>query len=354
MKLILYVILLSLMTGCSALPTPLEMGDMIFIRTMGVDEQEGEVELTVSTGRRSRGLQREVEPSLTVTGVGSSISGGVVEVAAQSQQQVYYGYLDQLLLGEGYCQQGILPALEYFARDGELGLSAEVWSVTGTAADAIASGGEEGVDSRLATLQLEGIQGTAGLTRTAGELLTDILENGATYLPRLTPSAEGDGTLLSAGYTIIIGDISVNTLTGESARGLELLEGEPSGDVFRSSTGVVLDIWDASCGFVPRFEGDVLTGVEVLCQVTADLAEYQSQPTEEEMELLQQELAQREESRIELALEALQRCGGDAIGLGRELGMASPSRWEDIQQGWESTFPDLPVSVTVEVTIRRS
>ncbi len=351
LKSIQTAILLLLLTGCSALPTPMEMGEMVFVRTLGVDSVGDSLQLTASTGRRARGLQREVEPSLILSGEATSISGGLVAVAGESDQQVFYGYLDQLLLGEAYCESGILPALEYFARDVELGLGSEVWAVTGTAATAIDSGGEDGVDSKLSTLQMESLQGTAGLTQTAGQLITDILENGATYLPRLTPVGD---TLISSGYTIIIGDVQVATLTGEAAQGLELLEGQPSGDVFVGDDGVVLDIWGASCRFEPVYQGELLVGAVITLEITADLAEYHTTPTQEEIDVLRTQLSQRECDRVILALEGMQEVGGDAIGLGRQLGMASPSHWAWLESHWAEVFPTLPITVTAEVTIRRS
>ena len=50
-----------LLTGCSGLPRPREMGDMALLRTMGVDLGEEGLSVTVSTGPRARGLQGEGE-----------------------------------------------------------------------------------------------------------------------------------------------------------------------------------------------------------------------------------------------------------------------------------------------------
>lgn len=329
----------------------MEMGDMAFVRTLGVDATEDGLQITASTGLRGRGVQQESLPSLTLTGTGSSLSGAAVQVAAGCDQQVFYGYLDQLLLGEDYCASGILPALEYFARDVELGLGSEVWAVTGTAAEAIQGGGDQGVDSRLATLQLEHVQGTAGMTRTAGQLLTDILEDGATYLPRLISV---EGSLLAAGYTIIIWDVQCGTLVDEGARGLELLEGDPAGDVFQGTSGVVAEVWEANCQATPLLVGDQLAGAVIHCTITANLAEYDRTPTDQEIEKLSEELARQSEERILSALEQLQQMGADAIQLGRQLGIQSTAHWADIAASWEGVFPTLPIWVTVDVTVERS
>lgn len=57
-----------LLPGCGGerLPYAREMGDMALMRTMGVDTGEGGAEqlhVTVSSGRRARGLQGEAEPA---------------------------------------------------------------------------------------------------------------------------------------------------------------------------------------------------------------------------------------------------------------------------------------------------
>ena len=54
----------ALLTGCgkAALPYAREMGDMALLRTMGVDagEKDGNLQVTVSTGKRAAGLQGEL------------------------------------------------------------------------------------------------------------------------------------------------------------------------------------------------------------------------------------------------------------------------------------------------------
>ena len=98
--------------------------------------------------------------------------------------------------------------LDYFSRDVELGLGAQVWLVRGgTAQAAIQAGGETGVDSRLSTLQTDSEMGAAGITRTAGEVFSSLLEQGCAYLPALRAAGpeegEGQTVLLEAGYGVL-------------------------------------------------------------------------------------------------------------------------------------------------------
>ena len=122
--------------------------------------------------------------------------------------------------------------LDYFSRNAELGLGAQLWLVrSGSAREALSAGGEKGLDSRLETIQNDSKMGIANLTRTAGEVYTDLLELGSAYVPALTPVGEGDAVLAEQGYGILKGDILAGFLEGEAAKGLELLTGGPSADI---------------------------------------------------------------------------------------------------------------------------
>ena len=106
----------------------------------------------------------------------------------------------------------------------ELGLGAQLWLVRGERAQtAISSGGDRGVEGRLSTLRTDGKLGVAAVTRTAGEVYTDLMEQGSAFVPALVLSGEEEPALLEQGYGVLIGDRLVGYLDGSAARGLELL-----------------------------------------------------------------------------------------------------------------------------------
>ena len=215
-----------LLTGCSGLPTAREMGDMALLRTLGVDPSPAGVAVTGSTGPRARGLQGEGEPALVLTADRASLSAACLAMQGQSDSFVFFGYVDQLLVGQALAEEGVRPVLDYFSRDAELGLGAQLWLIRGGAArEALSAGGDEGLDARLETLQNDSEMGIANLTRTAGEVYTDLLELGCAYVPALSPTGDGDALLREAGYGVLKGDALAGFLAGEAAEGLELLAG---------------------------------------------------------------------------------------------------------------------------------
>ena len=252
------------LTGCgkAALPYAREMGDMALLRTMGVDAEGDRVRVTVSTGRRAAGLQGEGQPALVLSALGDSLSGACRSMQGLSDSYVFYGYVDQLLLGEGAALAGVEPVLDYFSRDVELGLGAQMWLVRGeTARAALESGGEAGVEGRLSTLQTDSEMGAAGVARTAGEVFSDLLERGCAYLPALTASgreADGGTALLEAGYGVLRDGALAGWLDGEAAKGLELLAGHAADDILTvelPSGQAVARITGASVRCEPVFQG---------------------------------------------------------------------------------------------------
>ena len=344
-----------LLTGCAGLPAAREMGDMALLRTLGVDASPEGVAVTGSTGPRAKGLQAEGEPALTLSADRASLSGACLAMQGQSDSYVFFGYVDQLLIGEELAGEGIQPVLDYFARDGELGLGAQLWLVReATARDAVSSGGEEGVDSRLETLQTDSKMGIASLSRTAGEVYTDLLELGSAFVPALSPAGDDTAILTERGYGVLKGDTLAGFLDGEEAKGLELLAGGPSSDLLEvelSHNKVSVRITSACTKSGLAFQGDALAALNLTCKIEARLVEYQEPLSGEELEQLRTGLEAQEHTRIDTALERLRSWRTDCTGLGAKAALFHPAQWQGIQADWEERFAEVPVETEVQVVL---
>ncbi|MEA4934336.1 MAG: Ger(x)C family spore germination C-terminal domain-containing protein [Lawsonibacter sp.] len=343
-----------LLSGCDRLPYPREMGDMELLRTMGVDREEHELLVTVSTGPQVRGLKGEQKPALTLSIRRPSLSSAAVALQGLSDGYVFFGYVDQLLLGEELAREGVTEVLDYFARDVELGLGAQLWVVRGdTAQVAVASGGDQGVEGRLTSLQVEGETGETAVSRTAGNVYSDLLELGASYAPALVCTGQDKSDLIDGGYAILKGDALVGFLEGEQARGLELLEGKPSADVLEvkvlgEQAVVRITEADTHCRF--RSGGE---GLSITCRVSAQLAEYSRQFTQEELEQIREQVRTREAARIQGALAQLRSWKADCIGLGPGASLLSPKQWSALKEDWPDDFARQEPELTVQVGLRR-
>lgn len=341
-----------LLSGCQWLPQAREMGDMALLRTMGVDKAEAGLAVTVSTGPRARGLEGDLEPALTLSAEQPSLSAAVLALQGLSDSYVFFGYVDQLLLGEELAREDVTPVLDYFARDVELGMGARLWVVRGAGAgEAVRSGGDQGVEGRLSTLETDGEMGVTAISRTVGEVYADLLEQGSAYVPALTPAGREGATLIGGGYAVFKGAALTGYLGGEAARGLELLAGEPSADILElelpaGRVTVRVSGANTACRLRPEDGGLTLT-----CRVAARLAEYDRPLTAEELEALGELLAVREEARIRAALDQLRAWEADCLGLGPRAALLSPGAWSAVRADWPRVFartePELAVRADV-------
>ena len=317
--------------------------------------------VTVSTGKRAAGLQGESQPPLILSAAGESLSAACLSMQGLSDSYVFYGYVDQLLLGEEAALEGVEPVLDYFSRDVELGLGAQVWLVRGgTARAAIEAGGETGVDSRLSTLQTDSEMGAAGITRTAGEVFSSLLEQGCAYLPALRAAGaeEGEQTaLLEAGYGVLRDGALAGCLEGESAKGLELLTGQTAEDIIEvdlPSGRAVARITEVSTRCEPVFQGEELTGLHLYCRAAAELAEFHEPMDQGELAQLREALEERESLRLRQVMEQLRAWGTDCTALGSQVAQANPARWEKLRGEWEERFSTIPYEVSVQVSVSRT
>lgn len=340
-----------LLTGCGrGLPQAREMENMALMRTMGVDagDREGDLTVTVSSSRRARGIQGEEENALILSAQRSTVGGACLAMQGLSDSYVFYGHVDQLLLGEELAREGVLEALEHFESDRELGLGTQVWLIRGgSAEDAIRSGEEAGVEQRLSTLRDDGEMGAAGLSRTAGEVLSDLLEDGSAYLPALELSQGDDTALVERGYGVLKEGKLAGWLTGEAARGLELAEGRPGAELLEVE-GAVVRLHSAALTCEPVFQGETLTGLELDLRLTAEIEESREVVSKMNLRNL---IGQTAQSRLLETVEQLQAWNADCLGLARAAGSSRPEKWDRIRAQWEERFPRLTVSVRCTVLL---
>lgn len=366
MKVVLVcTMLLGMLTGCSGrgwLPYAREMGDTALLRTMGLDGDGERVELTVSTGSRSGGQE-----ALVLSAFGDSIPAAALAVQSLGDSYVYYGHVDQLLLGEEVAVRGMDRVVDYLAREAELGLGVQLWVVRGgTAGQAIRTAGSRGVPGRLAQLNTDSELGAANISRSAAELMTVLARGGSTYLPalELLSAREGDGgeggeqTLVPNGYAILRQGKLVCWVDDETARGIELMEERAFGQVadltLPDGTEVSLTVDEVHTGCRPVFRREELTGLDVTCTLSARVAQTGRRLNESDLQQLQQHLERMEGERMVQALELGQYWDADYLGLGRRAQMAHPDRKNAVQEQWEGAFRSLDIRVEVHGTVERS
>lgn len=307
------VLVLLCLTGCGkGLPQPREMSDLALMRTMAVDagEEDG-IKVTVSSG--------EEEP-LLLSAKRGTVAAACQGVRIHGEHPVFLGHVEKLLLGERLSAVGgILPTLNYVCRDEELGLGTEVWFVRGEAAEEIS------------------FPGTTGLKRTVGDVLTDLVENGCSFLP-----------VVGGGYAFLDGERIRGWTTGYAAFGLELLQECPTSDLMELEHGAVkLDSVALTC--VPVVEEKKVTGLELDVRLMVHLQECtQGTPNVDEMK---NEAAAQAEQWIAAAVQQAQTENLDYLGLCRRAGVSGPEHWKLLHTQAPEEFADWRIGINCTVTM---
>lgn len=335
---------LALLAGCGRgrwLPQGREMKNMALMRAMGVDagDRAEETAVTFSSGRRARGTDGEAEPPLVLSARRETAAAACAAIQAMGDSYVYYGHVDQLLLGEELALRGVFPILDHFRRDRDLGLGTQIWLMRGgRAEDALRAGGEEGTGERLAVLQTGGEMGTAGLSRTAGEVLTALLEDGSAWAPALQQEEEA---LRECGYGVLKDGALAGWLTGPAARGLELAQGRSGGEPVQLE-GAAVRLHSAALKCAPVLSGERLTGLRLELKLKGELADPGSAGGPDALEDALEEWAAE---CLAAAVTQLQRWNADCLSLARRCGAARPGQWEGISGQWEEAFPGLELEI---------
>lgn len=359
------VLLMGLLSGCSGrslLPYAREMGDTAPVRVVGVDTAGDGTELTVSAG------SREADgPALTLSAQGRTLPEAALAVQSLGDSYVYYGYADQLVIGEGQAMAGLDGLMDWLAREAELGLGMQLWVVReATAAQVVRAGGACGTAGRLSQLNTDGETGAANIGCTAARLMSVLAREGSIYLPAvaMAQKREGDGgegeegTPLPVGYGVIRKGKLVCWTDTDTARGVELMEEQAFGHVVHLSpddagaVGVRLE--KVRTRVFPVFRDGVLSGLDVHCDVTARIVQTHRRLGQEEMRRLRDNLERLVGDWIVRALELGQYWDADYLDLKRRVQMVRPDKKAEIEGRWESVYRALDIRVDVQGELERS
>ncbi len=348
---LLFLALLFL-TGCSSLlPQPQEMGNMALLRTFAIDSGvESLWDVTLSTGKQAKGLQGTLEPPVILQGEGDTIQGACQQGSATADGYVFYGYIDQLLIGDDLAKEGILPVLEHFARSDQLSLATDLWLTKGDASQIVLADQEEGAQASLTTYSQESALGIAGITRKATEVFHDYAQYHTFYLPIL--DIFQNNSLQEIGYGIFQGERLVDALTEGSALGLSLLEGHGQLVEFEADgQQYAVELHSFSLIPVPEFSGQELISVIFNLEVTADFLSFSSPVGSHNQEKVLRALESYLSNLCNSTISSLQNIGVDPLGLQDNIGLVAPWQWDSLEASWYHLFPQLPIQVDVGVNL---
>lgn len=344
---VLSLCLVGCSTGDSILPYGRELEDMALMEAMGVDgDGDTTYQVTLSTGA-NQGENGE-STTLVLTGTGESVASGCEEIQGLGSAYVYYGHVEQLLIGEELATSGIDGVLGYVQSDGEMRLDTYLYILKeGTAQEAMELLAQQGtsVADRLEAMEGDSTLIPSFTPVTVREVLTHTNRSESVAVPAL--SLTEDGTLVSDGFAILKEGALVGYVTGTAAQGVDLVTEEVYREVV-DLQGAALRLVDSTTKITPDFEDGQLTGVTISTEVEANINQASdSGLTQEELE---QALARELEGRIWAALEQSVALDADFLELQLQSTIDSPWHSDTINTQWNWENMILNVELKTEIT----
>ena len=192
----------------------------------------------------------------------------------------------------------------------------------------------------------------------AGDAMGVLAREGSMWLPALeVVELDGQTFLQPAGYTIVRKGLLVGCTDPEGSRGLELFTGAACGravEVTVPGVGVVsLSLERVQVDCRPNFTDGVLVGLEVVCHLTARVAQTPVSLRPEDLEWLVYELEWQQGKCLARVLEQAQYWDADFLGLEYRARQANPSRAAEISRQWSRTFRDLDIRVSAQGAVEQ-
>jgi spore germination protein KC len=285
---------------------------------------------------------------------------------------IFFGNLEFIIIGEDFARNGIGNSLDFFIRDHELRLTANIMVSIGTTAkdfiettDMTSAELTDKLDSLFSTT--DALSQTMKVTMLD---LTKMMDSDTTQilLPCVNKvdkskkiEARHEVGQLDAslnGYALFKRDKLVAIAQDETARGVSWLINEVKSGIILASDPegnlVSLEIIDAETKIVPSNEEMSVT-IEV--KFTTNVGEILGNVdifTEDIINELTNQQKKKVEQEISDAFELMREHQSDVVGLGNKFYHDSPIKWNEIKDDWCRIFAEIPYNIETTSRINRT
>jgi spore germination protein KC len=374
---ILLTILLAtlFLTGCW---NRREIEALGFVMAVGVDQREnGQTEVTVQVakpealGKRDGG-GKAVKAFTTYSASGRIIAEAVGNLGKESPRSLWFGHNQVVIIGEEMARRGVLPVMDWLAREPELRREMWVLVARGKAKDLLEAEVEFERIPAKGILRLIKARGVASLAQAirANEFLRVLstkhtsvttsvitISNEPKGGEKLTPEFRLEGAAVFRGSTLVGFLDAIETrgmlwVTGKLRRGIVVVP-YPEDENER----VALEIVRASGEIEPRTEDGRISFV-VKIRAEGAIGEQTSSAnlaTPFALEELERRERQVIEEEIAAALRRAKELKADIFGFGETLHREFPSLWRELKEEWVSEgFPEIALIPEIKTVLRRT
>lgn len=352
-----YCVLLSACSsGASIYSNYRDLENLELIETLGIDNADGGVALTVSADNN------------VVSQTGRSIVTAINALQSFStDDDMYYAHTKYVVVGADSARTGILPYLDYFERSTQFRFDLGMFLVrNGTAVELMSTTLGENGDITDIIASIERMTQNSGDTQvfSAKDIARASLENGAALIcavdimptEDIIYSIAPENIAVSAGFGILREGVLVGYLDSSQSRATRLLLGESSlGTVRIGDFGLTVDA--SSLAITPVWKSDGLRKISITCDIGVGIAEINSDTTElsdEQYSAIENALENLLENDILDVLMAQMVYDADFLGLSQILNRDNVSGFEQISDNFPLSLSSVSFEIELSATVDRS
>lgn len=370
------------LSGCKSdiFPAGREIDQFEMVQVVGIDrsaEDPSMAEVTFisqiergSSGKSEGGIRQVTVKSST----GPTVFDAERKIKAHSDKLVFLGHVDFFIIGEAAAEEDFTKYFDFINRDHEMRLSPKVFIAKGCSAKDLifnTSSSDKFIMDRLKNIEFD----RALLSNIDQVRIIDVQgmldnTNEATVIPALKQESIRDEfftgktpktDLATGGYAVIRDFKLVGYISDIHSRGYNFLVNKvkscPVSVKDSSGQYVGLEVIQSKTKVEAHFNGDRLEGITYKTNVMSNIEEQQSRDNiYTQSALLDLASKQSEAIRAEMieAIDLSKEFKTDCFGLGQEIRMHHPLKWEHIKDNWSEIYPDLKIDVVVESEIERT
>lgn len=362
----LYILcaVLILTTGCW---NRRELNTLAIVQALGIDlEENGQVGISVQILRPSEvkaASATEGGAVWEVTSTGDTVFDAIRNASLKTTRKLFFPHSNIIVIGEEAARAGIIPLLDFPARDPEIRELSYVFIAQGKASSIL-----QGVHEQE-NIPSHGIEGLIEATKASSKLpkknLKDLIglldsPTSSTVLPGITLlDKKSNGEFIKAvalGQTAVFKkDKLIGWFDGRETRGLLWILNEVKSGIIivnspkEENKNVSLEIIDSTTKIKPDITDKKLT-ITVEVKENGNLAEQFSAveltrpDTFQELEIKQAAAIAEE---IKAVLTRAQDWGVDIFKFGEEFHRKYPQEWSELGGDWDEEFKKLKINVEI-------
>ncbi len=335
-----------------------------FIATAAaIDKGEDGYLVTVEITTPKKGSEKALENDYIIE-QGRTIFEAIRKTILQSGRKLYWGHAKVIIISKEVAEEGILPILDFLARDTEV--RNKVWLMISMEENAsvLLKGKDEvhdaigfHIDEVLKNQKDIGMFYAVDLLAFLRDLSTEGIEP-TIATSKLIPSGDGSVPRVE-GMAIFECDKMIGWLDGIDVKSFLVIIDEFQGGEFATleieGLRVTLEIQKIKTKVKPILENEKIT-MDISITMDAGIVEINGEEdymSEDKVEQMRKTMEGNIEKDIKKLIKKVQEeYKVDIFGFGNAIYRYEPKVWKEIRDEWHEEFPKVEVQINVDITIK--